>query len=509
MLSKEDLKNERFVGSLLSYVFTVISLLVSFIYVPILLKYLGKAEYGLYQMVASFFAYISIFETSASSGVLRYYCNAKAKNDETAMESVLAISRYIFRIISVILVFIGAILIFGFTVFYESSLSEQQLIESVFMLIALIINMIITMLNSVYLATIIGNERFIFVKSLSIIILILQPLLCCLAAVNFPYALTIVVGQLVVNIIAAVIRIIYAKRSLKVKIVYHEKNKELTRSILLFAGSILLAVIADQIFWKADQIIIGKMYNTILVAVYSIGSQIYICYMHIGTSITSIFFPKISELYLQEDGLNKISDLFIKFGRIVSFVLFVVLSGFIIFGKEFLNYWIGGGYDEAYYVALYVMIPFTIDLVQNIGLSILQVMNKYTFRAKMYFVGALLNIIMTVFMTKHMGIRGAALSTGITMLITSGLILNIYYIKIGLRIKEFWFNIVSILFKIFPYFIIMFLLNNVLIQLLPGIAGFIARIMIYTVGYFVIVVCWAMNQEERSIVGIVFRKKIV
>ena len=178
MLSKEDLKNERFVGSLLSYVFTVISLLVSFIYVPILLKYLGKAEYGLYQMVASFFAYISIFETSASSGVLRYYCNAKAKNDETAMESVLAISRYIFRIISVILVFIGAILIFGFTVFYESSLSEQQLIESVFMLIALIINMIITMLNSVYLATIIGNERFIFVKSLSIIILILQPELC-------------------------------------------------------------------------------------------------------------------------------------------------------------------------------------------------------------------------------------------------------------------------------------------------------------------------------------------
>lgn len=45
-------KNERLAGAILSYIFTSLNLLVNFIYAPVLLKYLGKSEYGLYQMVA-------------------------------------------------------------------------------------------------------------------------------------------------------------------------------------------------------------------------------------------------------------------------------------------------------------------------------------------------------------------------------------------------------------------------------------------------------------------------
>lgn len=45
-------------GAILSYIQVVLSAIVSVIYVPILLRYLGKSEYGLYQIVGSFFVYI-------------------------------------------------------------------------------------------------------------------------------------------------------------------------------------------------------------------------------------------------------------------------------------------------------------------------------------------------------------------------------------------------------------------------------------------------------------------
>ena len=68
--------SERKKGAILSYIQVVLSAIVSVIYVPILLRYLGKSEYGLYQIVGSFFSYISVFESCMSTGVLRNYCNA-------------------------------------------------------------------------------------------------------------------------------------------------------------------------------------------------------------------------------------------------------------------------------------------------------------------------------------------------------------------------------------------------------------------------------------------------
>ena len=53
--------SERKKGVVLSYIQVVLSIVINIAYVPILLKMLGKSEYGLYQLVGSLFSYISIF----------------------------------------------------------------------------------------------------------------------------------------------------------------------------------------------------------------------------------------------------------------------------------------------------------------------------------------------------------------------------------------------------------------------------------------------------------------
>ena len=59
----------------------------------------------------------------------------------------------------------------------------------------------------------------------------------------------------------------------------------------------------------------------------------------------------------------------------------MVLTGFILYGREFIAIWVGEEFNKSYYIALIIMIPFTIDLIQNIGLAILQAKNMYSFRA--------------------------------------------------------------------------------------------------------------------------------
>ncbi|MEY8481192.1 oligosaccharide flippase family protein [Lachnospiraceae bacterium 48-21] len=499
-------QGDRVSAALLSYLLTILHIIVNLIYSPLLIHYIGDSEYGLYQLAASFFSYIAIFESSVSVGVLRFYCNAKAKKDEDAVENVLAVARYIYNILSLIVLAAGSMLVVVFYYFYRSSFSHTELVEGCFMLAALLVNLLIILRNAIYLAAISGNERFVFLRVTAICIQIGQPVLCYLVIVRHPYALAVVLTQLLFNMVQVLVRFIYAKRRLRVKAVRHGNGKKLSGSILAFAGSMLLGDIANQIFWKTDQVIIGKMYNTAMVAIYSVGSQIYSNYMQVGTSVNSIFYPKLSRLYQEPDYMVKLSDFFIKAGRVVYYVLFLMLSGFAVFGREFIGYWVGENYAAAYEVALIIMIPFSIDLVQNVGLTILQVLNRYHFRAKIYFVGAVLNIFTTIIFMKWIGMNGAALSTGISMLLTSGVILNIYYDRMGLDIPKFWKNIGGITVRLLIYAAIMWFIDRK-IGLWSGMVGLAARIFVYSMGYAVVCYFFIFNEYEKGIVSDLFRRR--
>lgn len=438
--------SERKKGAILSYIQVVLSVAVSVIYVPVLLRYLGQSEYGLYQIVGSFFSYISVFESCMSTGVLRNYCNALGSQDKEAADVTLSMAKVIYRVMAALMVVAGVIVLFAFRSFYASSFTASELKESSAILLLLFANMMVTLLGSVYLTILTGHEKFTFLKVLAIIIQVAQPFFVILCVRKIPYAITVSTVIVVFNVLTVLMRYLYVTRKLKIRIVKKKRNRKVIGEIVGLSATILLGCIADQIFWKTDQVILGKLFSTTVVAVYSVGAQIYMMYMQFGTQIASVFYPKVSILYQEENGLQKVSDLFIRVGRATFFVILLVLSGFIIFGREFLLVWVGEGYEAAYWVAIIVMLPFSVDLAQNLGLCILQVKGQYGFRAKIYLLSALLNIITTVLFARRIGITGAALSTGISMFLTSGLIMNWFFQKrVGLNMIKFWKTTIGII----------------------------------------------------------------
>lgn len=491
--------NQRKIGTILSYIQNLLHIVISFLYVPLLLGGIGKSEYGLYQLVGSVVAYISIMESLLSSGVLRFYCKYKALNDKLMMENTLAVSKKIYNIFSMLVLIIGIICSFVFRNVYAGALTNKELVETQLMLFVLILNIIVNLKSYVYTAAITAHEEFIFLKILTIFSIIVQPLVILLVIKQWPYAITIVIIQTVINFILAILKILFFKRKLQLNIILHKEDKEFIKQLLVFSAGIFLAALADQIFWKADQLILGKLYGTSVVAVYAIGAQIYSNYMPLGTSITSVFMPKISQLYNEVDGINLISDLFIRTGRLVFFLTSLVLTGFCLYGKTFICLWAGEDYIEAFYVAIIVMIPFTIDLIQNLGLVILQVTNKYSFRGKMYFIIAIINIFSTVILARYYGMKGAAFSTAISMLLGNGLMMNWYYSKkVGLNIKKFWKEII----KIFPTVIIAFCLGKLLeiMKLCNIYLDFGLHVVIYIIIFGTLMYLFAFNDYEKNLI---------
>lgn len=489
--------NERKIGILISYINILLQTIINFIYVPILLYYIGKSEYGLYQLIGSFIAYFSIMDFGLTAAVVRFYTKYKALNDKVNMENVLAISSRCYAVITIILFIIGYICYLFMDDIFYNSMTSSEISSAKDIFILLLLNIVVTISTMIFRAIINAHEKFLFLKGIETIQLVLQPILVIVILQEYPYAFSVALVQTVLNIFLSISRCIYCFRILNVRIKYHYWDKTLFKEFRKLALSIFAVTLIDQVFFKTNQIILGIISGTSAVAVYAIASLIYMNYMALSLAISGVYLPYVTEMIVRKDYVKRISNLFIKIGRWQYFLLAAISSGFFIFGKIFISYWAGKGFEDAYWITLLIIIPFTIDLIQNIGLSILQAQNRYDFRAKVYFCMGVFNLCLAIPLAKMYGGIGCAFATGLSMFIGNGLIMNWYYLKITkLEIGRFWKNIGKITIGVIIITIIGYIFNGIIED--KNIVVFVMKLLVYTLLYIGIMYKFFMNIEEKS-----------
>jgi len=436
--------NQRKAGIVLSYISMFLSIIIGFIYIPILLHFLGKSQYGLYQLMGSVIAYMAVMDFGLSGTITRYYSRYLVLNDEENQSSVLAVSSIIYGAISVIVLIIGAVIYFNLDSIFSNSLTINELIKAKAIFIIMLVNVAITIPSHVFTAVINSHERFVFIRLLAIIQTVMQPFVVIAVMHYKADVIGLVIVQTLFNISIIAIKIYYSFNKIKVKIKLYSWDKYLVKEMIVFSFFIFLNMIIDQIYWKTDQIILGIVSGTSAVAVYSIASILDRYYINFSSNVNSVFLPRISAISAKTDDMTEINGVFNKVGRIQFAVMSLILTGFILYGKSFIVFWVGKDFEKAYYMSLIVMVPLLIPLIENMGITILQAKNKHAFRSKIYFIIAVLNIIMTIPLAKLYGGIGCAVATSVALFIGNVVIINIYYHKkIGIDIIAFMKEILS------------------------------------------------------------------
>ena len=79
----DEIKKQLKAGIVLSYISTAITIVIQLVYMPIMIRLLGKSEYGLYSLVSSVVSYLSLFSLGFTGAYLRFFArfyNNKEKN---------------------------------------------------------------------------------------------------------------------------------------------------------------------------------------------------------------------------------------------------------------------------------------------------------------------------------------------------------------------------------------------------------------------------------------------
>jgi len=262
---------------------------------------------------------------------------------------------------------------------------------------------------------------------------------------------------------------------------------------------IFLNMIIDQINWNVDKFILGRFQGTVSVAIYGLAAQLNTYYLSLSTAISNVFIPRVNQMVAIHNDNKELTNLFTRIGRIQFMLLSLIGLGLIFFGKSFISMWAGSDYSEAYPIALLLIIPVTIPLIQNVGIEIQKAKNMHQFRSWIYFFIALGNMLLSIPLTKYYGGVGAAIGTAISLLIGNGLIMNWYYHnRVGLNMKYFWSQILQLMLSLLPSTILgimMFIwidLNNIILFLICG--------MIYVIIFCLSLWFLGMNTYEKDLI---------
>ena len=493
-------------GAILSYVIIFANMLIGILYTPILTAKLGQSEYGLYSLVTSIISYLTILDFGFGNAIIIYTARYRVNNEKEKQEKLHGMFFLIYTIIGVIAGIISAVIWANAYTMFANSMTPEEIDKAKILLGILTFNLIVTFPLSVFSSIITAYEKFIFAKILNLARIILNPIIMIIL-LNIGYkSVALVILTTVLNITTLILNYLYCRKKLKIKLKFGKLDFSLLKEIIAYSVWVFLNSIMDKINLSLDQFILGVYAGTAAVAVYSIAGNLNQMYINFSTAISGVLLPRVTEMEEKKATDKEFTDIFIKTGRLQFIIMALIISGFVLFGREFINIlWVGTEYDQSYFIACILMIPCTVPLIQNVGLNILQAKNKYKFRVMVLFAFAILNVIISIILAQICGGIGAAIGTAISVILGQIIFMNIfYYKKIKIDIPLFWKNIFKMSIPILIAIVIAIILKQV--WTINSSLILIIQIVIYTVIYGIVVWKKSMNEEEKNMIKRIIKR---
>lgn len=501
-------KDEIQIGSLLSYVKMGMGALVLLIYTPIMIRALGTSEYGVYNAVVSVISMFTVLNLGFGSGYVRYF--VKNRTNKEYISKLNGMFLLIFLVIGAVALVAGLVLTVNIEVVFKQGFIPEELRLARNLMFFQTISLACSFPMTVFSSIIAANERFVFLRIFEIVKVVMTPL------VTIPFlffgfgSIGVVIISLVVSLVVDLSYILYVFITLDNRFCFKNFEKGLFKSLFSYTSFIAIHIIVNQINSNLDNVLLGRYVGTESVSVYSVGFSIYHYYVICSTAISNVFSTRVHNLVHETEGdigerKKKLTELFVKVGRVQFLILGLVATGVIFFGKKFVYYWAGPEFEESYHVAIILILSISIDLIQNVGNEMQRAQNLHWFSGIVYGGMAVVNWCISIILCQKYGAIGCATGTAISFVFANGLAMNIFYDKkCNIDIRLFWRNILRMSAGLLVPVLVGIGIKDWINQV--AIVPYVILIVVYTIIYAVSMWIFAMNAYEKKIVKKMVRK---
>lgn len=422
-------------GALISYVAIFINIAAMLLYTPWMKDQIGVANYGLYNLAHSFIT-MFLLDFGIGSSVARFVAKYRAENNLDAVNKLLGIVSKIYIAIDCIIVVLFVVLYFFIGSIYDGlTAAEIVQFKELYIVIALfsVISFPFTTLGGIFNA----YEKFVHLKLCDLGQKILSIALIVGALLLDLGVTAMVLANTVAGVFFILVKLYLIKRTTPVRPKFSAKDKTMLKEIFGFSVWVMVLGVAQRLTYNIAPSILGVFSDSTAIAVYSPASAIAGYFYTFATAINGLFLPTISRKIAQKKE-DDILPLMTLVGRFQVVVLGLLWIGFIAVGREFMILWMGEEFLPAYYCTIILSLPTIFEYSQQIANTTILAKNKVKLQSIGLLGSALLNIVISSFLSDRFGATGVSVGICITAFINLIYINIVYYKVLKINVFEFY-----------------------------------------------------------------------
>jgi O-antigen/teichoic acid export membrane protein len=403
---------QAFARNLVSrYVLMAALTLSGLIVLPLNIRYLGEADYGLWILVTSVTTYFSVLELGYGGAIVKFVAEYRARQDARALNEILSTMFYVFSAIG-ILVYLCAIGIsFLLPTIFNLDPAQARTGQIVFLIVAA--NVALHFGFSVYGGVVNGFERFYLNNILGGFFNVAA------AVVN---VIMLWLGYGLVELVAAttLVRVlpywIYKRNAHKVFPALQIRREYVRRDRLreLTSFSAVLAVIdwSGRLSYTTDPLVLGMFLNTAAVGVYAVAQRLSDALLRLTNQLHTFLFPAIVHLAV-EGTIASQRRIMVKATRFQLAVSMTLCGLIAAAGDVLIRTWVGPGFEAAVVILQLLCGVVVVRTLMAMPATVLKATGHHNYVAVASGIAASSNFVLSIIGVNLFGMVGVALGTAI------------------------------------------------------------------------------------------------
>ena len=437
--------SQRKAGAILGYLNIIVKNLVNLVYTPMLLTFVGQADYGVFQTSNSFVFSLTILSFGFSGAYVRFYMQRKTKGDEDGIRVLNGMYMLMYTVICSVVLTVGLLFAANVEFFFSGSFTPEQVGLAGELMGIMAFSVACTLFSTVFDAYIIAHEQFRFQQTRQMFTTLATPGLAFILLNLGMGAVGVAAAQLTVLIVLLLLNVRFAYLRLGMRWSFKRFDKNLFRSLAAFSSWIFVNQLCELANSSLPNFILAALSGAVTVSVFAISVQIRNVFNSISSTMCTVFIPEINRIVAESDDNAVLTRLMARVGRYQALLYLWVLGGFAVLGRFFIAKWAGEGFLDAYWLILAMVTPLFIPLVQNTGIEIQRAKNKHKARSVVYLCMAVLNVAITAALAQIAGYWAPVFGYVAYVILGCGFFMNWYYAsRIGLDMAYFWRRILPI-----------------------------------------------------------------
>lgn len=483
----------------------IIGFLFPIILTPIIIKYIGDKEYGIYVLIMGFIGSFGLFDLSISTSFIKFISEFYNKGDVDRLNKYINTGYFFYLLFSLLSLIVGYLLSKPLLSLINIPPELQEKSLYVFQVSLLIF--FVTTAFSIYVSILTSLQKM-YIMNISGLVLGFLNAGAVIIVLMLGFGLKgLIWVQFCLVIISTVVNVLYTKKYLpQVKINPAYFSKEPLKRMSKFGLQMQLSKLASFASDKYDEFLLGYFYILNDVTYYNLGARIARLGRFLPFQLVPQLAPAAAELAAKNE-TEKLKQLFSDATKFLALFSFPVFLFIFVFSDEIILTWVGNGYEPSVFIIRILVIGQLINMtfsapgnsiIPNIGIPKYQMFEGIIFLC--------VNLVLSFVLIKNFGITGAAYGNSTAFVIGSLFVFftALKFFKIS-RIKFFISNYLKITVISFATAIVSYIINKLLISQLFTISSRLTGLLLLFINgviflaSFIFLVKFMKYLDEREI----------